>query len=188
MSNPTTLNDMGGGFVSGKISNDDRRMRGGVRWGMMMPTTMLVVEFTGQEGVELQDGANSIDLLGGFLDLGGRCFFRNESFHYHHQSDFCLSDGYSCHSRVKQVSLQENVLKSVPPFSAVVPSWVHVFFNSTATTSCCAQAASIPYLEEPICKIHHLCHRHAKKKLEKQQRLLREVKVPEYTKKSPPQQ
>ncbi len=169
-SNPTTLDDMGGGFVCDRISNNDGRMCGGMRCGMTMPTTMLVEKWTGQEGVEMQDGVNIIVLFSGFLDPGGRFAFTNKSVHYHHWSDFCLSGGYSCHGRVKQVSFQENVPKSVPPFSGVVPSWVHVFFKSTATSSCRTQAASIAYLEEPICKkICCLHHRHAKKKLEKQQ-------------------
>jgi hypothetical protein len=70
-SNPTTPDDMGGGLVNDKISNDDGRMRGGMQCGMTTPTTTLVEEWMGQEGVELQDGANSIDLFSGFLDLGG---------------------------------------------------------------------------------------------------------------------
>jgi hypothetical protein len=185
-SNPITLDDMGDGFVSHRISNHDERMCGGVRGTMLMPTTTLVEEWTGQEGVEPQDKANSIDLFSGFLDSGGRFAFTNESVHYHHWLDFCLSDGYSCHGCVKQVSLQENVPKSVPSFSSVVPSQAHVFSKSAATSSCCTQAVSIAYLEEPIRKkVCHLCHRHAKKKSEKQQRLLTEVKkVPEYIKKN----
>ncbi len=101
MSNPTTLNDMGGRFVSDRISNNDRRMRGGVWCGMMTPTMTLVEEWTEQEGVEPQDGANSIDSFIGFLDTGGRFAFTNESVHYHHWSSFCLSDGYSCHGHVE---------------------------------------------------------------------------------------
>jgi hypothetical protein len=67
-SNPTTLNDMGGGFVSDRISNNDGRMCGGVQCGMTMPTTTLVEEWTGQEGVKPQNGANSIDSFSEFLD------------------------------------------------------------------------------------------------------------------------
>jgi hypothetical protein len=121
---------------------------GGMRCGMTMPTMTLVVERMGQEGVELQDGANSINLFSGFLDSGGRFAFTNESVHYHHWLGFCLSDGYSCHGGVEQVSLQKNVPKSVPPFSGVVPSWVHVFSKSTATSSCRTQAASIIYFKK----------------------------------------
>jgi hypothetical protein len=40
--------------------------------------TMLVEEWTGQEGVELQDGANCIDSFSGFLDPGGRFAFTNK--------------------------------------------------------------------------------------------------------------
>jgi hypothetical protein len=126
-SNPATLVDMGVEFVSKRISNNDGRMRGGVRCSMTMPKMALVEEWMGQEGVEPQDRANSIDLISGFFDPGGRFAFTNGSVHYHHWLGFCLSDGYSCHSRVEQVSLQENILKSVPPFSGVVLSWVHVF-------------------------------------------------------------
>jgi hypothetical protein len=138
-SNPTTLDNMEGGFVSDRISNNDGRMRGGMQCGMTIPTTTLVEEWMVQEGVEPQDGANSINLFSGFF--GSRreiCLLTNKSVHYHHWSDFCLSDGYSCHSCVQQVPLQENVSKSVPPFSGVVPSWVHLFSKSTATSSCCA--------------------------------------------------
>ncbi len=67
-SNPTTLNDMGGGLVSDRISNNDGRMCRGMRCSMTTPTTTLVEEWTGQEGVEPQDGANSIDSFSEFLD------------------------------------------------------------------------------------------------------------------------
>jgi hypothetical protein len=145
---------------------------------------MLVEEWMGQEGVEPQDGANSIDLFYEFSDPGGIFAFMNKSVHYHHRLGFCLSNGYSCHGHVEHVSLQENVLRSVPPFSGVIPSWAHVFSKSTATSSCHTEAASITDLEEPNSKkVCHLCHRHAKKKSEKKQRLLSEVKVSEYTKK-----
>jgi hypothetical protein len=70
--------------------------------------------------VELQDGASSIDSFSRFLNPGGRFAFTNESVHYHHWLGFCLSDGYSCHGCVEQVSLQENVPKSVPPFSRMI--------------------------------------------------------------------
>jgi hypothetical protein len=59
-------------------------MRDGMRWGMMM----LVEEWTGQKGSELQDGANSIDSFSGFLDPGGRFAFTNKSVHYHHWLGF----------------------------------------------------------------------------------------------------
>ncbi len=111
-------------------------------------TMTLVEEWTGQEGVEPQDRANSIDLFSGFLDPGRRFAFTNESVHYHHRLGFCLSDGYSCHNHVQQVSLHENVPKPVPPFSGVNPSRVHVFSKSTAISSCCTQAASIIYLKK----------------------------------------
>jgi hypothetical protein len=120
--NPTSLNDTGGRFVSDRISSNERRMRGGVCRGVTTPTTMLVDKWIGQAGVEPQDGANSIDSSSDFLDPGERFAFTNESVHYHHWLGFCLSDGYSCHSHVEQASLQENVPKSVPPFSSVIPS------------------------------------------------------------------
>ncbi len=108
----------------------------------------MVEEWTGQEGVEPQDGANSIDSFSGFLDPGGRLAFMNKSVHYHRWLGFCLSDGFSCHGCVEQVSLQENVPKSVPPFSSVVPSWVHVFSKTTATSSCHTQAVSIIHFKK----------------------------------------
>ncbi len=60
--------------MSDRISNDDRRIRGGVQCGM----TRLVEEWTGQEGVELQDEANRIDSFSGFLDPGERFAFTNK--------------------------------------------------------------------------------------------------------------
>ncbi len=66
-SNPTTLDDMGGGFVSDRICNNEGRMHSGVRCSMTTPTTMLVEEWMGQEGVKPQDGANSIDSFSGFF-------------------------------------------------------------------------------------------------------------------------
>jgi hypothetical protein len=87
-SNPTTLDDMGGGFVSARISNDDRRMCGSMQCGMTMPTMTLAEEWTGQEGVKPQDSVNRFDLFSGFLYPGGRFAFTNESVHYHHRSGF----------------------------------------------------------------------------------------------------
>ncbi len=91
--------------MSDRISNNDGRMRGGMRCGVTVPTTMLVEEWTGQEGLELQDGVNSIDLFSGCSNPGGKFAFTNESVHYHHWSGFYLSDEYSCHGGVEQVSL-----------------------------------------------------------------------------------
>ncbi len=91
--------------MSDRISNDDGGMRSSVQCSMMTPTTMLVEEWMGQEGVELKDRANSIDYFSGILDPGGRFAFTNESVYYHHQLGFCLLDGYSCHGCVEQVSL-----------------------------------------------------------------------------------
>ncbi len=52
---------------------------------------------------EVVDGAkNSMDSFAVSLDTGGRFANANESVHYHH----CI-DGYSCHSRVERVTLQE---------------------------------------------------------------------------------
>ncbi len=134
MSNPTTLDDIGGGFVSDRILmmmgeyvaacvavlqrrwRSERDRRG---WSCKMDQTALI---------------SFLD----FFDPGGRFAFTN-----HHRSGFCLSDGYSCHGCAEEVSLQENVPKSVPPFSGVIPSWVHVFSNSTAISSCRTQAGSI---------------------------------------------
>ncbi len=79
--------------MSDRIFNDDGRIHGGVQCSMVT----LVEEWTGQEGVDLQDRANSINSFSGFLYPGGRFAFTNESVHYHHRSDFCLSNGYSCH-------------------------------------------------------------------------------------------
>ncbi len=62
-SNPTTPDDMGVGFVINRISNGDERMHGHVRCSTTMSTMMLVEEWMGQEGVESQDRANSIDLF-----------------------------------------------------------------------------------------------------------------------------
>ncbi len=101
--------------MSDRISNNDRRMRGSMQCGMTTPTTTLVEEWTGQEGVEPQEGANSIDLFPGLSDAGGRFAFTNKIVHYHHCYGFCLSDGYSSHGGVEQVSLQENASKSVSP-------------------------------------------------------------------------
>ncbi len=129
--------------MSDQISINDRIMRGGMRCVMAMPTSTLVEEWTGQEGVEPQDRANGIDLFSGFVDPGGKFAFTSESVHYHYRLGVCLSDGCSCHSCVEQVSLQENVPKSVPPFSGVVPSWVHVFSKMTATSSCHAVACGV---------------------------------------------
>ncbi len=107
----------------------------------------------GQEGVEPQDRANSINLFSEYLDAGGRFAFTNKSVHSHQWSGVCLSNGYSCHGCVAQVSLQENVPKSVPPYSGVIPSWVHVFSKSTTTSSCQTQAASIIYYKKDLKKM-----------------------------------
>jgi hypothetical protein len=70
--------------MSDRILNYNKRMRGGVRCSMTMPTTRLLEEWTGQEGMEPQDRANSIDSFSGFSDAGGRFTFANERVYYHH--------------------------------------------------------------------------------------------------------
>jgi hypothetical protein len=129
-----------------QVNSNILLLHSSMQCGMTTPTTTLVEEWMGQEGVEPQDGANSINLFSEFLDPRGRFAFTNKSVHYHHWSDFCLSNGYSCHSLIEQVFLQKNVPKSVPPFRGVVPSWVCVFSKSTKTSSCHTQAVSIIYL------------------------------------------
>ena len=64
--------------------------------------------------------------------------------------------------------------------SSIIPPWVHVFAKSTKSTSLRTQAASIAYIEEPLHKkARHRCNRRAKKKKEKQHRMLTEVIVPD---------
>jgi hypothetical protein len=133
----------------------------------------------GDESVS-DDDANSLVSFSGFSDPGGRFAITNESVHYHHRSGFHLSDGYSCHGRVEQVKLNENVSKSVPDsVTTIVPPWVHVFAKSTQFSSLRTQVASIAYLEEPIHKkARHRRNRRSLKKEKKQHRLLTEVIVP----------
>ncbi len=73
---------------------------------------------------EVVDGAkNSMDSFAVSLDAGGRFADANESVHYHHGID-----GYSCHSRVERVTLQEKcpewvVLKLVQMVYARFQIW-----------------------------------------------------------------
>ena len=134
------------------------------------------------DGGDVDDDACSTDSFSGFLDPGGQFAITNESVHYHHRSgSHLLSDGYSCHGRVEQVKLNGNLSQSFSvSVSSIIPPWVHVFAKSTKSTSLRTQAASIAYIEEPLHKkARHLRNRRAKKKEEKQHRLLTEVIVPE---------
>ncbi len=112
------------GFMYLQVSHNILLLRGGMQCGMTTLTTTLVEEWTGQEGVESQDGANRFDSFSGFLCPGGRFAFTNKSVHYHHRLDFCLSNGYSCHGHVEQVSLLENVPNL---FLHLVVSFIHGF-------------------------------------------------------------
>jgi hypothetical protein len=58
------------------------------------------------EAKELEDCANSMDSFSGFLDQEGDLLMQT-SVHYHHWLGFSLSDGYSCHGCVKQVTMKE---------------------------------------------------------------------------------
>ena len=118
-------------------------------------------------GRDIHDNACSTDSFSGFSDPGGRFAITNESVHYHHRSgSHLLSDGYSCHGRVEQVKLNENLSKSVSvSVSSIIPPWVHVFAKSTKFTSLRTQAAAIAYIEEPLHKkARHRRNRRAKKK------------------------
>jgi hypothetical protein len=131
-----------------------------------MPTMMWEDYSTVGDGVDVHDNACSTDSFSGFSDPGGRFAITNESVHYHHRSgSHLLSDGYSCHGRVEQVKLNENLSKSVSvSVSSIIPTWVHVFAKSTKSTSLRTQAASIAYIEEPLPKkARHRRNRRAKK-------------------------
>jgi hypothetical protein len=88
----------------------------------------------------------------GFLDPGGRFADANKSVQYHHWSGFSISDGYSCHSCVEQVTLKEKFPKSVCPSDSSIPLWVHLFTKSTQSSSLWTQVASIAYIEQPVHK------------------------------------
>ncbi len=147
-----------------------------------MPTMMWEDYSTVGDGVDVHDNACSTDSFSGFSDPGGRFAITSESVHYHHWSvSHLLSDVYSCHGRVEQVKLNENLSKSVSvSVSSIIPPWVHVFAKSTKSTSLRTQAASIAYIEEPLHKkARHRRNRRAKNKQEKQHRMLTEVIVPD---------
>jgi hypothetical protein len=131
-----------------------------------MPTMMWDDYSTVGDGGNVHDNACSTDSFSGFSDPGGRFAITNESVHYHHRSgSHLLSDGYSCHGRVEQVKLNENLSKSVSvSVSSIIPPWVHVFAKSTKFTSLRTQAAAIAYIEEPLHKkARHRRNRRAKK-------------------------
>jgi hypothetical protein len=107
MSNPSSLLDSGGELGSDTMFADDDRMSGDSWHDPITPTISMDDNGTtvGEEGGELEDSTP-----------GGRFAHTNESVHYdHHRPGFCLlSNGYSCHGCVEQVSLNENLSKSVP--------------------------------------------------------------------------
>ena len=71
----------------------------------------------------------------------------NKSVHYHHHTY-----GYSCHGRVKQVTLQEGGAIEVCPSHVPIQPWVHVFAKSTRSCSLRTKAAAIAYIELPVHK------------------------------------
>ena len=81
------------------------------------------------------------------LDLGGKSIHANQSVHYHHRTD-----GYTCHSCVEWVTLQEVGAIEVCPSHVPHPPWVHVFAKSTWSCSLRTKAAAIAYIEFPVYK------------------------------------
>ena len=80
-------------------------------------------------------------------------------------------------SRLNSIEIYPNLFLCLS-----VPPWVHVFAMPTKFTSLRTLAASIAYIEEPLHKnkkARYCRNRRAKKKQEKQHRLLTEVIVPE---------
>ncbi len=98
-----------------------------------------------------------------------------KSVHYGHRTN-----GYSCHSPVKKVSLLGQTFKSICHHNTIPPPWVHVFSKSTHPSSLQTQAASIAHMEQPVHKkARHRRNRRSMKKLLKQKQLLTEIIVPE---------
>ena len=81
------------------------------------------------------DRSSSIASFSGFSDPGGRFLNTNDSVHYCLRSGFCLSDGYSCHSCLEQISHQESDTKSDSSSIGCISTWVHVFSSSKETAS-----------------------------------------------------
>ena len=132
-----------------------------------------------QSSFDCEISASSQD--GILSDPGLRFSKSTESVHYHQSYGCYRSSGASCHGRFEQ-----NCIPRQPPppnnyVSAGIPPWVHVFNNSTTTSSLRTQSASISHLETTTSlKSQHRRNRRAKKKFRKQQRLLREVIVPNH--------
>jgi hypothetical protein len=73
--------------------------------------------------IEPVNEMNNADSVSGFSDGGERFAITNKSAHYHHQSDLCLNDDYSCHGPVEQVNSQAK------ESTICIPSWIHVFLS-----------------------------------------------------------
>jgi hypothetical protein len=105
------------------------------------------------------------------LDLGSANMNNSVQYNHHH-------DGDSCHVCVDQVTSANSGGNVVAEQSVHPTSWVHVA-KSNKPSSIRTQAAAIAYFGKQLhSKAKHRRNRRAKKKIHKQQILLREVIVP----------
>ena len=102
----------------------------------------------------------------------------SDSVHCNPLRQSSVSSGFSCHIDDKLLEEQDNVPSVELNHPSSHPSWVHVFSKSSSTTSLrtqCAAAANL-FVKSP--KVLHRRSRHAKKKQQNTEQLLREVTVP----------
>ena len=89
-----------------------------------------------------------------------------------------VSSGSSCHARVQITDTREKS-QPLPLYrSSSPPSWVHVFSKTTANSSLRTQCAATAAADVPSPIVFYHCLHQARKKLKKQEHVLREVVVP----------
>jgi hypothetical protein len=102
----------------------------------------------------------------------------SDSVHYGPLTQLIVSSGSSCHTRVQIIDTREKS-QPLPSYrSSSPPSWVHIFSKTTANSSLRTQCAAAAAADVPPPIVFHCCLCQARKKLKKQERVLREVVVP----------
>ncbi len=88
-----------------------------------------------------------------------------------------MSSGSSCHARVQITDTREKSQPLTLYRSSSPPSWVHIFSKTRANSSLCTQCAATAAADVLSPIVFHCCLCQARKKLKKQERVLREVAV-----------
>jgi hypothetical protein len=119
---------------------------------------------------DISQSVTVTDTLSAFVDT------TSDSDLYHHRITSNVSGGASCHAYTQQRHSPYNN-RTCDYLSTSVPNWVHVL-KSSSSSSLCTQCASIAHSQQQISHIAYHCRNcRARKKFNKQLRVLCEVAI-----------